>query len=87
MNPKKQFRIVTYITIAVVAALFVIFGVLIYIYNSGQIDYDTFILSCALLSPTMFLVVVLYAVFAMKSEDTATKYEEFVKRMEEEKKE
>ncbi len=87
MNPKKQFRIVTYITIAIVAALFVVFGALIYLSNSGQLDYDSFILACGLLSPAMFFVVILYAVYAMKTDDTSAKYEEFVKRMEEEKKE
>ena len=86
MNPKKQFRLITYITVAIVAAILVVAAVLIYYYNSGQIDYNMFIMSCAVLSPAMFLVVILYAVIAMKTDDTAAKYEEYVRRLEEEKK-
>ncbi len=86
MNPKKQFRIVTGIAVAIVAIILTVVAVLIYYYNSGQIDYDMFIMSCAVLSPAMFLVVILYAVVAMKTDDTASQYEEYVKRLEEEKK-
>ncbi len=86
MNPKKQFRIITGITIAIVAAILLVAAVLIYYYNSGQIDYDMLIMSCAVLSPAMFLVVILYAVLVMRDNDSAAKYEEYVKRLEEEKK-
>ena len=86
MNPKKQFRLITYITVAIVAVILLAAAVLIFYYNSGQIDYDMLIISCAVLSPAMFLVVILYAVIAMRTEDTASKYEEYVRRLEEEKK-
>ena len=87
MTPKQKDRLITGIVVAVVIRLMIGFGVLIYCFNNGSMDYDSMLMTSSVMSGAMFLVVILYAVFTQKLVQDQEKYKRFeeLRQQEEEK--
>jgi len=84
MTPKQKDRIITGIVVAAVIGLMVGFGVVIYLFNNGSMDYESMLMVSSVMSGAMFLIVIIYAVFTQKLVQDQEKYKRFEQLREEE---
>jgi len=84
MTPKQKDRIITGIVVAAVIGLMVGFGVVIYLFNNGSMDYESMLMVSSVMSGAMFLIVIIYAVFNQKLVQDQEKYKRFEQLREEE---
>ena len=90
MNPKKKDQMITYAVVAVVALIMVMMAAMMYMYGTGGMsEVDMLMLSTAF-SSVMFIVVIIYGLYSYKAKNSLMEYkkfEEMMRKEEEEKKE
>ena len=86
MDEKKKDKIITIITIAIVAVLMIAMAWTIMAYSSGDMAEDNMYILTGSISSAMFVVVIIYAVITMKQQSNAERYKELMERMESQKK-
>ena len=86
MDEKKKDKIITIITIAIVAVLMIAMAWTIMAYSSGDMAEDNMYILTGSISSAMFVVVIIYAIITMKQQSNAERYKELMERMEAQKK-
>ena len=86
MDEKKKDKIITIITIAIVAVLMIAMAWTIMAYSSGDMAEDNMYILTGSISSAMFVVVIIYAIITMKQQSNAERYKELMERMESQKK-
>ncbi len=76
MDMKKKDKLITVLVVALVAAILVVFAAVIYMYGQGSMDETMFMLMSSMFSGALFVIVIIYGAFSLKSQNTM-RYQQF----------